>query len=284
MTDAPLPSSSYLPFPAAVAVGESSIPREPLVSDFDHPETTRAVPSTHPVSHAHTGDSVHDAHDPSTALLYPPHSRDEQFTSPSPAPTDTSGPQHPHPAPSSTTSSVGAGSDFTSISQRGINPAWRPGFSSFSGTATYLDDSARRPQQHRPFPHPPPHHSGRRRSSSGARHARNTSRDDVILTANPDFALPRSASGLPPSSSLSGRNAAPMGRAGRRLGSFDSPGGVGAGGGPSHLGGGGAGAAGAALGLTPPSRYPAVAPPGTEEKLGLLDGRDDGSGGGGRGG
>lgn len=87
-------------------------------------------------------------------------------------------------------------SHFTSISQRGINPAWRPSVGSYpSGPGSTASAAQRR-------------------------------REDVILTANPDFSLP----GLP-----SGRGARGRGR-GR--------------------GGGLPRGAGAPSGLTPAGRYP----------------------------
>lgn len=68
--------------------------------------------------------------------------------------------------------SPGEGSDtshFTSISQRPVNPNWRPGPGSAYGGGSRMDGGAAPP------------------SSASAVQRR---REDVILTANPDFSLP----------------------------------------------------------------------------------------------
>lgn len=71
-------------------------------------------------------------------------------------------------------------SHFTSISQRGINPAWRPGPGSYSnGPGTTVSAAQRR-------------------------------RDDVVLAANPDFSLP----GLQAGRGGRGRRGGPLPRGG----------------------------------------------------------------------
>ena len=82
-------------------------------------------------------------------------------------------------------------SHFTSISERGVNPNWRPG--SVSGGSTYAPPSSAAAVQRR--------------------------REDVILTGNPDFSIPGMRGGRPggqrggmPAASAVGGGLTPMGR------------------------------------------------------------------------
>lgn len=126
-------------------------------------------------------------------------------------------------------------SHFTSISQRGINPNWRPSPA----------EMAAHQQQQRAggFLGPPSGFAGGRGGGAGAGGPR---RDDVILNANPDFAIPGVGVGR-----MRGGGPGMGGRGGARGGLAGRGGAMGAG----VMGGMGMSGAGGG-GLTPQGRYP----------------------------
>lgn len=180
--------------PSALTPGANAAYRMPP-STSNPPIPTIVNHSSSPVlSPAGGADGADASHDPSSGLMVAPMTRtDLAHSTPSLEERDRDSNEN---LPAGMRSPTGSDtSHFTSISQRGINPAWRP-----SGPPSALGTSTASAAQRR--------------------------REDVILTANPDFSLP----GIMP--------------------------GRGAGRGRGRGGGGGVPRGGAATGLTPAGRYP----------------------------
>lgn len=178
------------PLPSALTPGSGYASYNPRMHSPNHlhvpPPSTSNIPSY--VSGSASGGSTDNDHSTPASLL------GEQQT---PSSQGLSGPTHSYENLPEGARSPGGGSEashFTSVSQRGINPNWRPGPGSYAGSAMGAPSSASAVQRRR---------------------------EDVILNANPDFSLP--GMGPPGRNRGRGRGGPGMGMRGAMRGVPRSP-------------------------------------------------------------